>query len=98
MRPGRFDRILFVGPPDQAGREEILRIKTKKMSVDSNLDLATLAKAVGFLALNSMLLTLINCLQCNGYSGAEITVLCQEAAFLEMQRNINAPFVSRRSL
>jgi AAA family ATPase len=46
MRPGRLDRILFVGPPDQAGREEILRIKTKSMSVDNNLDLALLAEAV----------------------------------------------------
>ena len=49
MRPGRLDRILFVGPPDQAGREEILRIKTKSMSVDSNLDLTTLAQAVGLI-------------------------------------------------
>ncbi|KAF5360883.1 hypothetical protein D9756_004533 [Leucocoprinus leucothites] len=46
MRPGRLDRILYVGPPDQAGREEILRIKTRNMSVDSNLDLAKLADAV----------------------------------------------------
>ena len=98
MRPGRLDRMLFVGPPDQAGREEILRIKTKSMSVDSNLDLATLAKAVGFLVLNPMLCELINCLQCDGYSGAEITVMCQEAAFLEMQTNLNASFVSCRSL
>ncbi|KAL9710865.1 AAA+-type ATPase [Leucoagaricus gongylophorus] len=79
MRPGRLDRILFVGPPDQAGREEILRIKTKSMSVDSNLDLTTLAQA------------------CYGYSGAEITAMCQEAAFLEMRRNVDAPFVSQKS-
>ncbi|KAI0072999.1 AAA family ATPase [Panus rudis PR-1116 ss-1] len=44
MRPGRLDRILFVGPPDQAGREEILRIRCKKMSVDPNLDIAHIAK------------------------------------------------------
>lgn len=46
MRPGRLDRILYVGPPDQAGIEEILRIKTESMSVDSNLDLAKLAEMV----------------------------------------------------
>ncbi len=28
-RPGRFDRIIFVPPPDEAGRESILRLKLK---------------------------------------------------------------------
>jgi SpoVK/Ycf46/Vps4 family AAA+-type ATPase len=28
-RPGRFDRIIFVSPPDEAGREAILQIKLK---------------------------------------------------------------------
>ncbi|KAJ3572904.1 hypothetical protein NP233_g2773 [Leucocoprinus birnbaumii] len=79
MRPGRLDRILYVGPPDKTSREEILRIKTKSMSVDSNLDLTKLAEA------------------CDGCSGAEITAMCQEAAILEMQRDINAPFVSEES-
>lgn len=46
MRPGRLDRIIYVGPPDQAGREEILRICTNKMSVESNLDMAHLARLV----------------------------------------------------
>ncbi|KAH8082458.1 AAA family ATPase [Cristinia sonorae] len=39
MRPGRLDRILYVGPPDQAGREEILRIRLRKMSVEPNIDI-----------------------------------------------------------
>jgi len=43
LRPGRLDRILFVGPPDQQGREEILRIRTKKMSVESGLDISKIA-------------------------------------------------------
>jgi len=29
-RPGRFDRELFVGPPNKTGREEIFRIHTKE--------------------------------------------------------------------
>ncbi len=29
-RPGRFDRILFIPPPDQTGREEILKILLKE--------------------------------------------------------------------
>ncbi len=46
MRPGRLDRILYVGPPDFAGRIDILRIRTHKMSVDPSLDLAELAALV----------------------------------------------------
>ncbi|KAF8609558.1 AAA family ATPase [Ceratobasidium sp. AG-I] len=43
MRPGRLDKLLYVGPPDKAGRVEILRIRTRKMSVDPELDLDILA-------------------------------------------------------
>ncbi|KAF4580724.1 AAA+-type ATPase [Pleurotus pulmonarius] len=43
MRPGRLDRILYVGPPDESGREEILRIHTRKMAVDPHTDFAELA-------------------------------------------------------
>ena len=46
MRPGRLDRILYVGPPDREGRIEILRIRTNKMSVDLALDLEALADLV----------------------------------------------------
>ena len=46
MRPGRLDRILYVGPPDQAGREEILCIRVKKMSVEPNLDIPQIATLV----------------------------------------------------
>ncbi|KAJ3475296.1 hypothetical protein NLI96_g11932 [Meripilus lineatus] len=44
MRPGRLDRILYIGPPDLEGREEILRIRTRKMKVAQDLDIAELAR------------------------------------------------------
>ncbi|CAE6463183.1 unnamed protein product [Rhizoctonia solani] len=44
MRPGRLDKLLYVGPPDKAGRKEILGIRTSKMSVDPGLDLDVLAE------------------------------------------------------
>ncbi|KAI8986118.1 AAA family ATPase [Trametes punicea] len=44
MRPGRLDRILYVGPPDFEGRLEILRIRTGKMSVEPGLDLEDIAR------------------------------------------------------
>jgi ATP-dependent 26S proteasome regulatory subunit len=46
MRPGRLDRILYVGPPDLAGRVDILRIRTRNMAVDPALDLDALAALV----------------------------------------------------
>ena len=30
MRPGRFDRTVYVGKPDVKGREQILEIHSKK--------------------------------------------------------------------
>ena len=46
MRPGRLDRILYVGPPDLEGRKEILRIRTSKMSVEPGIDLDEVASMV----------------------------------------------------
>ena len=46
MRPGRLDRILYVGPPDQTAREEILKIRTRTMSVEPGLDVAEIARIV----------------------------------------------------
>ncbi len=46
MRPGRLDRILYVGPPDLDARRAILRIRTAKMSVDPALDGEPLAQMV----------------------------------------------------
>jgi len=46
MRPGRLDRILYVGPPDQEAREEILKIRTRAMSVEPDLDVREIARIV----------------------------------------------------
>ena len=46
MRPGRLDRILYVGPPDHSGRVDILKIRMGKMSVDPNIDLDEIALLV----------------------------------------------------
>lgn len=51
MRPGRLDRILYVGPPDLQSRIDILRIRTSKMAVDPELDIEELAKLVCLLVL-----------------------------------------------
>jgi len=43
-RPGRFDREIFLGIPDQAGRLEILQIHTRGMPRAGDVDLAKLAE------------------------------------------------------
>jgi cell division protease FtsH len=49
LRPGRFDRTIYVGLPDVRGREEILKVHTKNKPLDSDVDLQVVAKrTVGF--------------------------------------------------
>ena len=43
MRPGRLDELIYVGVPDAAGRERILRIQTQKMPLAGDVDLASVA-------------------------------------------------------
>lgn len=43
-RFGRFDRELDIGVPDETGRLEILKIKTRNMKLDADCDLQKLAK------------------------------------------------------
>lgn len=42
-RPGRFDREISIGPPDRGGRLEILRIHTRGMPLDPDVDLDRVA-------------------------------------------------------
>jgi cell division protease FtsH len=44
MRPGRFDRQIFVSPPDVKGREAILNVHVKKIVTAPDVDLKTIAK------------------------------------------------------
>ena len=43
-RPGRFDRVLFVPPPDRAARERILGLLLDERPLGRDLDIAHLAK------------------------------------------------------
>ncbi|MFP4405504.1 CDC48 family AAA ATPase [Rhodosalinus sp.] len=43
-RPGRFDRELAIGVPDQKGRREVLGIHTRGMPLDEGVDLDELAR------------------------------------------------------
>ena len=46
MRPGRFDEIIYVPPPDEQARLKILQIYTKHLPLDGSVDLSEIASKV----------------------------------------------------
>ena len=44
LRPGRFDRRVVVPRPDVKGREEILRVHTRKVPLSDDVDLSVIAR------------------------------------------------------
>lgn len=50
LRPGRFDRQVVVDRPDVKGREGILKVHTRKIPLDADVNLPTLAKGTPGLA------------------------------------------------
>ena len=45
LRPGRFDRQIYVGAPDSKGREEVLKVHAKNKCLDADVDLRSIALA-----------------------------------------------------
>jgi transitional endoplasmic reticulum ATPase len=57
-RPGRFDREIVIGVPDEAGRREILAIHTRGMPLDGGVNLPELARRTyGFVGADLAALT-----------------------------------------
>ena len=49
LRPGRFDRQIYVSAPNQKGREEVLRVHAKNKSLADDVDLKVVAQGtIGF--------------------------------------------------
>ena len=44
LRPGRFDRQVYIDLPDIIGREQILRVHARKISLSENVDLGIIAR------------------------------------------------------
>jgi cell division protease FtsH len=44
LRPGRFDRQVTVGNPDLKGREQILRVHSRKVALEGDVDLRSIAR------------------------------------------------------
>jgi len=69
-RPGRFDREIFIGPPDAAGRREILEVHTREMPLSDTAQtfLDEIAKRT------------------HGFLGADLMELCRDAGLSAMRR------------
>ncbi|MBU3924286.1 MAG: CDC48 family AAA ATPase [Nanoarchaeota archaeon] len=82
MRPGRFDRIVYVPVPEKEGRLQILKIHTQKMEKNKVLD-----KSVDLLKLAE---------ETEGYTGADIEALVRESAMLALREDINAKKITKQ--
>ncbi|XP_028921438.1 AFG3-like protein 2 isoform X2 [Ornithorhynchus anatinus] len=68
MRPGRFDRQIYIGPPDIKGRASIFKVHLRPLKLEIDLDKEKLARKLASLT--------------PGFSGADIANVCNEAALI----------------
>ncbi|XP_037618889.1 AFG3-like protein 2 isoform X2 [Sebastes umbrosus] len=68
MRPGRFDRQIYIGPPDIKGRASIFKVHLRPLKLEVDLDKDALARKMAALT--------------PGFSGADIANVCNEAALI----------------
>lgn len=69
LRPGRFDRQIYVDLPELTDRMEIFNVHLRNIKVSSSLDVEQLAR------------------QTQGFSGADIANVCNEAALIAARGN-----------
>ena len=48
VRPGRFDRLIYIPPPDDEGREDILKVVFSKIKVEKDIDWMEISKMMKF--------------------------------------------------
>ncbi|KAK5998709.1 ATPase family gene 2 protein [Cladobotryum mycophilum] len=68
LRPGRFDQVLYVGPPDLPARAAVFNVHLRGLALSSDVDITELARLT------------------EGYSGAEIKAICNEAGLAVLDR------------
>jgi len=78
LRPGRFDRLIYIPMPDRTARRQIFEIRLSRMAATDVLPewLAEITE---------------------GYSGADIEMLCREAGMLALREHIR-PKMTREEL
>ncbi|XP_027015131.2 AFG3-like protein 1 isoform X1 [Tachysurus fulvidraco] len=68
LRPGRFDRQIYVGPPDIKGRASIFKVHMRPLKLEASLTSDHLARKLAALT--------------PGFTGADIANVCNEAALI----------------
>ncbi|KAL3065389.1 hypothetical protein OYC64_015542 [Pagothenia borchgrevinki] len=68
MRPGRFDRHIYLGLPDIKGRASIFKVHLRPLKLDTNIEVQALARKLAALT--------------PGFTGADIANVCNEAALI----------------
>lgn len=68
MRPGRFDRQIFIGPPDIKGRASIFKVHLRPLKLPESLNKDGLSRKMAALT--------------PGFTGADIANVCNEAALI----------------
>ncbi|XP_032875298.1 AFG3-like protein 2 isoform X3 [Amblyraja radiata] len=68
MRPGRFDRQIYIGPPDIKGRASIFKVHLTPLKLKSSINQENLARNLAALT--------------PGFTGADIANVCNEAALI----------------
>lgn len=76
LRPGRFDRLIYVKLPDLQARKHILKINLSKLSLDPSLEIDELVDELSY--------------RTKGYSGAEIEAICRESALRSISQFISS--------
>jgi transitional endoplasmic reticulum ATPase len=79
LRPGRFDRLIYIPMPDMKARKRILEIHLSRMATAKEAMVEWLAQST------------------EGYSGADMEMLCREAGMLAMRSHIR-PGMSQEEL
>jgi len=108
LRPGRFDRQVLVGAPDEKARLEILKIHTKSMPLEGTAELMEklqkeksesrkkeLSRKID--AHKEKILTRL-AKETDGYSGADLEAMVREAALNALRKNFKAKSVTRTDL
>ncbi|XP_041048106.1 AFG3-like protein 2 [Carcharodon carcharias] len=68
MRPGRFDRQIYIGPPDIKGRASIFKVHLSPLKMNPSINKEALARKLAALT--------------PGFTGADIANVCNEAALI----------------
>ena len=78
LRPGRFDRLVYVPVPDTAARASILQVQLRQMRVAVAVNVRRLAERT------------------EGFTGADLSALCNAAAMHALDESIDAPEIAAR--